>query len=303
METDIIHMASKDREWYETFYFNLYDKANDLCMFMRIGLKPNRDERLALCYIMMPDGSLIGMRDQDAMGGGELEVSSLRFVMLEAGERWRLSFDGSMSRIITGEQTPMPVHFDLEFLCLNPLFNYLEDTDLGGDQPERPIYFDHIVQFGRVSGTIAIGEREVDIYGLGERSHYWGTPNWSALRMWVRLDAEFSEDEAINVFKVFIGGQEESAGFLRQGGRNIPIVHIDLRTVLDKDGTPRSLRMSLTDSQGIKHQATAEVLREALLPFHGHEGNIVSVAHEALAEFKFEGRTGYGIAEFLVRKG
>ena len=34
-----------DKEWNESFYFNLYDKENDICVFMRIGLKPNKDER------------------------------------------------------------------------------------------------------------------------------------------------------------------------------------------------------------------------------------------------------------------
>jgi hypothetical protein len=35
-------------------------RRNDVLYRMRIGLKPNMDERSAFCFIMMPDGSVVG---------------------------------------------------------------------------------------------------------------------------------------------------------------------------------------------------------------------------------------------------
>jgi hypothetical protein len=302
MDSDVLHPAGPDKEWNESLYFNLYDQANDLCMFMRIGLKPNIDERSAFCFIMMPDGSLVGLKDQDTLGSGDLDVRSLRFEKLEAERLWKLSFNGAMGRMTGEKPCPVPVSFSLEFESLNPMFNYRECVDERSERISRKVASEHLEQFGRASGKLTVDGSVFDVSGLGERDHSWGVRDWNAPKMWIWLTAEFSESLAFNVTKLYVEEGEVAAGFVHLNGRNLPVVKADIETTLDGDGTPVSQKICLQDKHGGKHHASAEVLREALMPFPSRDGKSMSVMHEALAEYKFRGRKGYGIAEYLVRK-
>ena len=115
MDSDVLHPAGKEKEWNESLYFNLYDKSQDLCLFMRIGLKPNANERSVFCFIMMPDGSLVGTKDQDAYSAGPLAVKGLRFEKVEAEKVWQLTFKGHMGRLVDGKPQQSWAHIDYEW--------------------------------------------------------------------------------------------------------------------------------------------------------------------------------------------
>jgi hypothetical protein len=302
MNTDLLHPAGPGKEWNESFYFNVYDKENDICIFMRLGLKPNTDERSAFCFMMMPDGSVIGMKDQGGLGDGTLDVKGLHFENVEPEKRWRMTFNGHMARMTDHGPEPIEVSFQLGFEARNEMFDYRECVDAVGEQISQQVASEHLEQFGKVSGSMMIGGKQFDISGLGERDHSWGVRDWNAPKMWIWLTAQFSEKVALNVTKLFVEQGEVSAGYFHINGRNLPLVKADVRTVLDPDGTPRSLAMSLVDKYGGKHKVTAEVLRMVAMPFPGRDGKTMSVMHETLAEYTFNGRKGYGIAEYLVRK-
>ncbi len=303
MSSDMMHPAGTDKEWSESYYFNFYDERNDLCMFMRIGLKPNMDERSMFCFIMMPDGSVVGAKEADTMGNGTLDVRSLRFRRVEAERRWRLDFEGTMARMEDIGPRPVRVSFALEFTSLNEMYDYREGVDVKGEALSRDVASEHLEQFGRASGTLRVGDEHFDVLGMGERDHSWGVRDWNAPKMWIWLTAQFSKGLALNVTKLFVEGGEVVGGFFHMNGRNIPLVKADIRTVLDPDGTPSSLAMSLVDKDGGKHKVSAEVLREVMMPFPGRDGKTMSVMHETLAEYTLNGQKGYGIAEYLVRKG
>ena len=302
MSTDILHEASDAREWNESFYFNAYDRENDICIFMRIGLKPNAGERSAFCFLMMPDGSVVGIKDQEPYCSGTLEAKGLAFDVVEPEKRWNMSFNGHMARMTDHGPVPVPVSFVLGFEARNQVFDYRECVDAEGERMSQQVASEHLEQFGRISGSLMVGEERFDLNGLGERDHSWGVRDWNAPKMWIWLTAQFSDRIALNVTKLFIEGGEVSAGYFHLNGRNLPLVSADVRTVLDPDGTPRSLAMSLVDKFGGKHKVTAEVLRMVAMPFPGRDGKTMSVMHETLAEYDFNGQKGYGIAEYLVRK-
>jgi hypothetical protein len=60
--------------------------------------------------------------------------------------------------------------------------------------------------------------------------------------------------------------------------------------------------MALTDSEGGTHMVTVEVMRSVQVPFVGRDGKSSSLMHETLARYVWRGRTGYGIAEVLLRQ-
>jgi hypothetical protein len=302
MNTDFIHQAGTEKEWNESFYFNVYDRENDICVFMRIGLKPNMDERSAFCFMMMPDGSVVGIKDQEALGNGTLDAKGLHFEILEPERRWKMTFNGHMAKMSDKGPLPLPVSFALEFEARNDVFDYRDCVDAEGEQTSKRMASEHLEQFGKGTGSLMVGEEQFDISGLGERDHSWGARDWNAPKMWIWLTAQFTERIALNVTKLFVEQGEVSAGYFHINGKNLPLVKADVRTVLDPDGTPRSMAMSLVDKFGGKHKVTAEVIRLVAMPLPSRDGSSVSVMHETLAEYTFNGQKGYGIAEYLVRR-
>ena len=302
MDTDVLHTPGDDREWNESFYFNVYDKGNDVCMFMRIGLKPNMDERSVFCFIMMPDGSLVGIKDTERLGDPSLNAKALRFEIVEAEKRWKISFKGHLGKMGANGPIPISVNFSLTFDARNAIFDYRECVSGESERIAQKVASEHLEQFGKVSGTLLVGSERFEISGTGERDHSWGVRDWNAPRMWIWLTAQFSEVLAFNLTKLFVDEGEVTAGFVHEGGRNIPIVGAQVSTVLENDGSPRSLELLMTDKNGIEYRASATVLKVARMPFPGRDGKKMSVMHETLAEYQFKGRTGYGIAEYLNRE-
>jgi hypothetical protein len=302
MSTDLMHLAGEHKEWNESFYFNVYDLESNVCMFMRIGLKPNMDERSAFCFIMMPDGSMVGIKATTALCDGALEVNGLRFTMIDDEMRWRLSFDGTMYTEDHGGPRPVRVHFNLEFEARNEVFDYRECVDGEGERLSQQVASEHLEQFGRMFGSLQVGPDRYAINGLGERDHSWGVRDWNAPKKWVWLTAQFSDRAAFNLTKLYVEGGEVTAGFIHLDGRNIPLVKADIRTVLNPDGGPHSLGLSLLDREGGRHEITAKVLRGVQMPHPSRDGKMLTVMHETLAEYHWNALTGYGIAEYLVRQ-
>ncbi|HQK63398.1 MAG TPA: hypothetical protein PLV67_07500, partial [Methanofastidiosum sp.] len=90
MDTDIIHPSGGNIEWNESFYFSFYDKKNDICAFMRIGLKQNKCLKNMFCFFMMPDGAHIGLKDDDKYDNDSLVAKNLKFNKITPEKKWNL---------------------------------------------------------------------------------------------------------------------------------------------------------------------------------------------------------------------
>jgi len=174
MNYDTLHPPGADREWNESFYFNFYDASNDICGFMRIGIKPNVDERSMFFFLMLPDGSAVGTRGVGPASDGPLSVKGLELIMMEPEKRWRLRYQGPMARMGTEKITT--VSMDLVFDCLAPTYDYRRSVGAEGERIARQVASEHLEQFGQVSGTIDIDGQRTEVEGLGERDHVLGGP-------------------------------------------------------------------------------------------------------------------------------
>lgn len=207
MNYDTLHRPGTEREWNESFYFNFYDARSDICGFMRIGIKPNVDERSMFFFLMLPDGSAMGTRGVEPVGDSSLSVKGLEFTMVEPESRWRLSYRGPMARM--GAVEVSMVAMDLTFDCLIPTYDYRRSVGAEGERIARQVASEHLEQFGQVSGAIEIDGRRIAVDGMGERDHSWGVRDWNAPRMWYWITAQFDGENALNVTKLFT---EEGGG-------------------------------------------------------------------------------------------
>ncbi len=300
-DTDVVHEFGEHLDWNESFYFNFYDRKKDICGFMRIGLKPNRDEKSMFFFLMMPDGSDIGTMAAESFKDSDLRTNGLRYEKLVPERKWRIEYDGDLAGLAAERQPKTHVSMSLEFESLHTIFNYRDCVSEEDIRLSKMTASEHTEQCGKLTGRLVVGGREYKIEALGERDHSWGVRNWIAPTMWIWLAAQFSEDVAMNVTKLFADDGVVDAGFVRLDGRNLPIVKAEVETDHDSEGAPTGLSMVLHDKLGGSHVMTAKVIKTVKLPFTGHEGYGSVVIYETLSKYEFDGRTGYGIAEFLVR--
>lgn len=302
MSTDIIHPVGGHLEWNESFYFNFYDKESGIFAFMRIGLKPNKKEKDVFCCFLMPDGSLIGIKDKEPLKNMELSAKGLSFVKIFPEKKWALNFSGHLALLGGPKPVPVSVSFSIGFETLNKVFNYRECVSGIKEQISQSVASEHLEQFGRVTGVLNIAGKEHIINGMGERDHSWGVREWNAPKMWIWLTCQFSNEYALNVTKLVVPQGEVDAGFIHLKGRNVPLVKADIHTDYAEDGFPSSLSMALTDKEGRTHMVTAKAIRKAALPFQSADGKSLSILYEPLARYEYEGKEGYGVAEYLVKK-
>jgi hypothetical protein len=300
-ETDLIHPSKKHVDWNESFYFNFYDRDKDICAFMRIGFKPNRNEKNMICYLLPPDGSVIGSRDVVSFTGPKLQVSGLSFKRIVPDREWRMEYSGSMRRTVGNEVERRNVTFDLTYKALNKVFDYRESVSGYTELVNKVAPAEHTEQFGTVEGILAMEGAEMHVSGLGERDHAWGTTDWISPSTWTWLSGQFSESEAFNFTKLVVGKDTVDAGFICIDGRNRPLVKVDMSTEFTKGGTPKSLKTHLMEESGESHEIEGTVIRYAKLPFAGNLASSTSLMYETLTKYRMGNSVGYGIAEYLIR--
>ncbi len=301
-DSDVVHEFGSHPDWNESFYFNFYDREKDICGFMRIGLKPNRDEKSMFFFIMMPDGSLISARDAEHFRDSEFSVKGLRYRKIEPERRWSIDYHGEMTRSGKDGEAKSMVSMILEFEGLHHIFNYRDCVTEDKVEMSKIAASEHTEQYGRLRGRLVIDGREVIIDALGERDHSWGVRDWIAPTMWIWLTAQFSDGTSMNLTKLMIEDGVVDAGYLFMGGRNLPLVGANVETDFAADGSPRALSIVLKDKEGGEHRMRADIVRMAKLPFVGSGSAGMAIMYETLAKFDFQGLTGFGIAEYLVRK-
>jgi hypothetical protein len=299
--TDKIHEFGTHEEWNESFYFNFYDRGQDVCGFMRIGLKPNKKEKSVFCFLMMPDGNTFGVKYQAVMENNDLEVAGLKFSKLEDDKKWRLEFNGELSKMVK-EGEKEKVSFELIFDALNNIYDYRESVSGEKEKIAASVASEHLEQFGKITGKLTLGGKVYNITAMGERDHSWGVRDWNAPRMWVWITAQFDEGFAFNLTKLFMDRGEVDAGFIHLDGKNVPIVRADIVTEYNRDGSPNTVYMALHDKEGDVHGAKAVIKHKVALPFASKDDRVLSLMHECLSKFTLDDDVGYGIVEYLVHK-
>lgn len=299
--TDVIHEFGSHEEWNESFYFNFYDRGQDICGFMRIGLKPNKKEKHVFCYLMMPDGNIVGLKDQAVMENNDLDALGLKFTKLEDEKRWKLDFEGELPKMHK-EGEKEKVSFALDFVAVNKVYDYRESVSGEKEKIASAVASEHLEQFGKYTGKLSVGSKIYDVTGMGERDHSWGVRDWHAPKMWVWITAQFDEDFAFNLTKLYMERGEVDAGFIYMDGKNVPIIRADIVTEYNRDGSPNTVYMALHDKEGDVHGAKAVVRHKVILPMAVKDGKVLSIMHETLAKFTLDDDMGFGIVEYLLRK-
>ena len=287
-----IETLKKHEDWNESYYFNFHDSENNLTAFMRIGNKVNKNEKMMFFYIMT-DKLTAGVKMEAPCGGKPLNIAGLDYQEM-GGDKWKLTYKGPM--LDPSDETVYQVNMDVTWQALNPVMDYMDCVDEKGVELSKNVASGHIEQFGKATGEIEIDDQEYHVSGMGERDQSIGVRAWSSPKMWMWINSAFSEDEAFNVTKLSVEEGEVDAGYFHTNHRNMPIIKSDVDLKLD-NGIPTKFTMKLEDNTDNQYHVEGEIIRFGLIPVD-ERMNLI----ETLSKYNWNGKEGYGIAEFLLRK-
>ncbi len=295
---DFAHPVEGDMAWSESYYFNAYCPDTDAGFFTRMGIRPNEGTIDVGLSVWVPGGGLRALRhvrEQTEMIDDDLVVGPVTYERIEPLRRWRLT--------AATESEAGTVAMDVTFDALTPAIGADGQGREGSGSSaatRQVVGKGHLEQAGRWSGWIEVDGRR-SVLGpdaRGNRDKSWGPRRWGGPRMWRWFSINIGDDVHFGGIRIGTDDGDLHRGWVWRDGEATSIAEWDVRTEVADDGvTQQVTEVRATDKRGRVHELRADLLRvdpgtAGLRP----NGTIVN---EGLARWSYEGRTGYGIAEYL----
>jgi hypothetical protein len=237
---------------------------------------------------------------------------------------WRLTADAAAQVLDLGEDAARGtgrsgrLTVDLRFTSLIPAIGTdgLGRTHRSDDtaaSTASTVGKGHLEQSGTWTGTVGLdGEvwRLDPATARGNRDKSWGPRRWGGPQMWrwfsINIPGDASDggdhedDTGTHFGGIRIGtpAGDLHRGWVWRDGEAASIRRWDVTTELAGDGvTHRVSHVRATDKRGRIHELRGDILRVFGLPHR--TGDRYTVVNEGLARWTYEGRTGYGISEYL----
>ena len=341
MNHEQMHPVGGEPAWSESYYFNFVDPVSKIGMFTRMGFRPGDGWADAL-HVIYLEGSRVAFTysrrniDTDlTQYDGDLKVGDLQIECHSPHKAWAISYDGPAQDIQDSEVLltrsklrpqgwfePASLVMNLNFDCITePYFSHSEDGSTGA--------FGHFEQSGRVSGRISLNDKSWDVDGFGVRDKSWGPRDWGASQR----DKEPQVKEAsnspafstsdvpnpfVNWFSMNFGadsalggscfrqpnGDMKGAGWIQRNGTSARLKNVRITTDYKAGSIVHdAVRLTGTIEGGEDIEITGRVLN--VCPTKVPMAGGATFINEGLAEFIWDSKRGYGIAEHwhAVSKG
>ncbi|MEN8183727.1 MAG: hypothetical protein ABFS46_14465 [Myxococcota bacterium] len=312
-QDEFMHDNTGEPHFNESMYFNFFDPERRLGGFLRVGNRPNEGHAETTVCLYRPDGSVaFNFKRPKIAGNDAFDAGGIRFDVDEPFHRLRIACRGkachlaeplamSDPRRAFTENPFVPVAVDLEIEGVGPM---------AGGERERPAS-DHEQQFARghyeqhhrATGTLRIGQEEHEFRGLGLRDHSWGPRSWQAPAFYRWLTGNFGDDFGfMGSWVASRDGSEIRGGFVHRGRELVPVHGLELETdFVGPERVHEHLRLRLACADGSRLEVEGRVL--SLIPLRNRKDGGVTRISEGMTEWSCEGRTGYGLSEYLDQIG
>ncbi len=313
-----MHELEPATNFNESMYFNVFDPTERVGGFLRLGNRANEGYAELTTCLYLPDGGVAFMFNRPKIDNNDaFDAGGTRFEVVAPFEELRTTYDGKVALLTEPLQMANPreaftrnpwvdAHVDLTHTGVSPMYGGEPVNDDG-----TPLADDHSGGFARghyeqhmaVRGTIRVGSEEWNVNGFGLRDHSWGPRYWQAPWWYRWLTANFGDDFGfvVSIIASRNGGRRYSGMLLRDGTYE----HITDATLdTDWEGSDqyhRALRTRATTTVGT-YEITGKVLN--LIPLRNRRttpagDQLVTRISEGLTEWSCNGRTGYGLSEYL----
>jgi hypothetical protein len=324
-QDDFMHPNSGESNFNESAYYNFFDRTSRIGGFVRLGNRPNEGYAEMTTCLYLPDGNVGFMfaRPEIKDNHGH-DAGGLKFQVLKPFEHHRITYQGKVCMLKNPlemadpakafRSNPIaPARMDLDYYGIAPGWGgELRERTAGGWQsPKRSgdasqeFARGHFEQHGHAAGRLTIGaagaEREFKIDGLGLRDHSWGPRYWQAPKYYRWLTMNFDDTlGAVAALTVNRDGSEHPGGFIaRKGMANVNIRKVRIETEFTGEQKLHD-RIKVTCEVADSDQPveiSGKVL--SMIPLRNRRAGVVTRIAEGLTEWRWQGRVGHGLAEYL----
>jgi hypothetical protein len=157
----------------------------------------------------------------------------------------------------------------------------------------------HLEQAGRWQGWIeADGVRHELVEARGNRDKSWGPRRWGGPKMWRWFSINIDDGTHFGGIRIGTDAGDLHRGWVWTDGEHSSIKEWKVTSEVADDGvTHTATHVHATDKRGRVHALDAEVFRVSPGPAGIRPDS--TIVNEGLARWTYEGRTGYGISEYL----
>jgi hypothetical protein len=304
-----MHENTGETNFNESMYFNFFDREQRLGGFLRIGNRPNEGHAETTVCLYRPDGSVVfNFKRAQISDNAGFDAGGMRFEVEEPFEKLHASYEGKACHLARPLEMAdprraftsnpfVPVQVDLAIEGVGPMAG--GERKAPASHQEQQFARGHYEQHHRATGRVRIGDEDHDFDGLGLRDHSWGPRSWQAPRSYRWLTANFGDDFGFMGSWIVSGdGTETRAGFVHRGRDLVPVRHLELETDFSKEQeVHESLRLRLDCVDGNSLHVQGRVL--SLIPLRNRKEGRSTRISEGMTEWSCQGRTGYGLSEYL----
>jgi hypothetical protein len=313
-----MHALESASNFNESMYFNVFDPEEKVGGFLRHGNRANEGYAELTTCVYLPDGRVAFMFKRPEISDNDaFDAGGTKFEVITPFEELRTTYDGKVVMLDEPLQMADPrraftnnpyveCHIDLTHRGVSPMYGGEPVNDDG-----TPLSQDYSGGFARghyeqhmaVTGTVRIGDEEWAVKGNGLRDHSWGPRFWSAPWYYRWLTANFGDDFGFVVSIVTAqDGKARIGGMVLRDGEYEHIHSATLDTTWGGDDVyHQAIHATATTDKGT-YDISGKVLN--LIPLRNRrttpEGeNLVTRISEGMTEWSCEGKTGYGLSEYL----
>jgi len=313
---ELTHAPDAAENFNESVYANAFDHRLRVGGWMRLGNRVNEGyAELSVC-LYLPDGRVACQFQRPPIDSNDaFDAGGLRYEVEEPFGRVTMAYDGELlvlddpaamadprTAFETAPRAAGAVRWSLTTISPahggEPTTAEAEARTLYGIDFSRGHFNQHV----STSGSIAVGDERWEIDGFGWRDHSWGPRYWQAIWAYRLFVGNFGPDRAFMLLRnILAEGGSKRLGVLLVDGEYEEVLDLDLVTEWDGD-EPIGARLAVRTEQR-STVIDARVL--TMVPLRNRrraDGELLqSRVAEGFTEFTWEGRTGYGMIEYIER--
>jgi hypothetical protein len=309
------HAPDGSLNFNESVYTNGFDFNSPVGGWMRLGNRVNEGlAELSVC-LYLPDGRIACQFKRPKIADNtKFDAGGLSYSVIEPLEKVAMQYEGELIIVDNpddlrepgklfsdGRRLPGRVAWTLE--AVSPIHggepaNKRVQTVYG-----RDFSLGHFYQHSRTRGEIVVGDQTWKIDGGGWRDHSWGPRYWQAIWYYRLFIANFDDGSAFLLLKITdLAGHSRREGVLLVDGKYEDITDLDVFTDWTEKKDPARVRLGVRTASR-KAIITGDI--QTLAPLRNRRQadgeTLISRIAEGYTRFDWEGRTGFGMTEYIER--
>jgi hypothetical protein len=311
------HPVTASERFNESVYCSLFDSSAGVGGFLRLGNQPCEGYAETTVCLYLPDrgGVAFAFGRPEISGNDRFDAGGMSFDVVKPFVEVAMRYSGRLGRfdsprVMTDPKaafTNCPYDdalVDLHIFDVSPVSGGTPVAEDGGESKASGMFLGHTEQHVAVKGSVSVGDLEAEIDGFGVRDHSWGRRSWQSNDWYRWLTVTFGDDcgvlAATSPARPGETGTHVSGTWFADG-RLYPIEGIELDTVWDDQHYPSEIGARITSAAGDHELRGAVVLDAPLRNRRKHPDGTQTVSRivESLTQWSFEGRTAWGLSEYL----